>query len=157
MPITKKTTKTTEKKAPAKAAKAEKKVVGSGTYLGAVGRRKTAVATVKLWIAGKGEIAVNDVDFKEYFGNWDMQEQLLAPLKTAGLDKADIAVRVSGGGLRGQADAARLGISRAILKYNEELRKPLRAQGFLTRDPRKKERKKPGLRRARKSAQWSKR
>jgi small subunit ribosomal protein S9 len=172
MPTTKKTTKKDEgeEKKPAKTAapkaakpaktaapKAEKKPSASGEYNGAVGRRKSAVATVKLWVKGDGTILVNGFAHNKYFKVFELQEALKAPLKAVGLDEASVVIRTSGGGPRGQAEAARLGISRALLKVNEEFRKTLKKMGFLTRDPREKERKKPGLRRARKAAQWSKR
>jgi small subunit ribosomal protein S9 len=147
-------------KAPAKKPVAAKKLAAArteGTYLGAVGRRKTAVATVKLWISGDGAILVNGADYKEYFKLEEEQADVLAPLKAVGLESAHVEIRCSGGGPRGQAEAARLGVTRALLKENPEFRLTLKPLGFLTRDPREKERKKPGLRRARKAPQWSKR
>jgi len=127
-------------------------------YIYAVGRRKTASAQVRLFPKGKGEIIVNGKKYNEYFPSLLQSDKLLHPLKTAGLEgKADVTVVVKGGGLNGQAEAVRLGIARALVKLDEENKKAMRAEGFLTRDPRKKERKKPGLRKARRAPQWSKR
>ncbi|OIO51591.1 MAG: 30S ribosomal protein S9 [Parcubacteria group bacterium CG1_02_58_44] len=128
-------------------------------YYFAVGRRKRAVSKTKLWTDGKKlEITVNGRDFKEYFPVFDLQEAVLAPLRTVGLDGVSkVEAQVEGGGMRGQAEAVRLGISRALLVFNADLRSSLKVEGFLTRDPREKERKKYGLKRARRAPQWSKR
>ena len=128
-------------------------------YCFAVGRRKRAVSKTKLWTNGKKlEITVNGRDFKEYFPVFDLQEAILAPLRTVGLDGVSkIEAQVEGGGMRGQAEAVRLGVSRALLVLNADFRSSLKVEGFLTRDPREKERKKYGLKRARRSPQWSKR
>lgn len=151
-----KTVKTAAEKAAAKKKKAEGGA--NGGYYYAVGRRKRATATAKIWMNGNGEITVNDKEFDKYFPVGDQMEALLAPLKAVGLDKkVKVVIRVSGGGPRGQAEAARHGISRAILKIDETYRASLKPLGFLTRDPREKERKKPGLRKARRAPQWSKR
>ncbi|OGL73496.1 30S ribosomal protein S9 [Candidatus Uhrbacteria bacterium RIFCSPHIGHO2_02_FULL_60_10] len=124
----------------------------------AIGRRKSAIAQVKLWLDGKNEIVVNDKQHQVYFPVAELQTVLWAPLKAVGLDgQVRIVVETYGGGLRGQAEATRLGISRALLKLNANYRKTLKKLGFLTRDPREKERKKPGLKRARKGSQWAKR
>ncbi|MGC9031215.1 MAG: 30S ribosomal protein S9 [Minisyncoccia bacterium] len=123
----------------------------------AIGRRKTAIARVRLF-KGKGEILVNDKKFTEYFPVKFYQEIVLSPLKLLKLfDKVKISAILKGGGISAQAEALRLGISRALVKLNQEYRKRLKSFGFLTRDPRVKERKKPGLKRARKAPQWSKR
>jgi small subunit ribosomal protein S9 len=122
-----------------------------------VGRRKTAVSAVKM-TKGKGHIDVNGHKFEEYFTSSITQGAILEPLvKLASKDKYDIVVRLKGGWVQAQAEATRLGISRAMVKESEELRSPLKDLGFLTRDPRKKERKKYGLAGARKRFQFSKR
>ncbi len=127
-------------------------------YIYAVGRRKSASAQVRLYKKGEGEIIINDKKLEEYFPTKDLQGIIHSPMKVVGQgDKLKIWVKVVGGGKVGQAEAIRHGISRALLEINPNFKKPLRKQGFLTRDPRKKERKKPGLKRARKSPQWSKR
>jgi small subunit ribosomal protein S9 len=123
----------------------------------AVGRRKEAVTRVFL-SKGEGKITVNGKDYKDYFPLVYLQNQVEAPLKTVELtDKFDILVNASGGGVKGQAEAAKLGISRALLEVNPELRPVLKAAGLLKRDPRSVERKKPGRKKARRSFQFSKR
>lgn len=123
----------------------------------AVGRRKTAAARVRL-TAGTGTVTVNGKALKEYFTLRLWQEKVLSPLTLTGREKQlDVSVRVLGGGVNGQADAVRHGIARALVRWNEELKPTLRAAGYLTRDPRAKERKKPGLRKARRGHQWRKR
>ncbi|MBP7992543.1 MAG: 30S ribosomal protein S9 [Candidatus Magasanikbacteria bacterium] len=123
----------------------------------AVGRRKTAAARVRL-TAGTGVVTVNGKGLKEYFTLRLWQEKVLSPLVLTGREKQlDVSVRVLGGGVSGQADAVRHGIARALVSWNEELKPTLRAAGFMTRDPRAKERKKPGLRKARRGHQWRKR
>jgi small subunit ribosomal protein S9 len=115
------------------------------------------VAQVKLYPEGKGEITVNGKDIKEYLPVYALQEAVMSPLATVGLEKVKVEAKVSGGGVRGQAEAIRLGLSRALLLINADWRASLKKQGFLTRDPREKERKKPGLKKARRAPQWSKR
>ncbi len=123
----------------------------------AVGRRKTAAARVRV-TPGKGAITINGRDLKDYFPLSLDQMQVEAPLKVTGLDtRLDVSVKVAGGGTHGQAEAVRHGIARAIIKWDEELKPVLKAEGFLTRDSRMKERKKAGLRRARRGHQWRKR
>ncbi len=130
----------------------------SGKYFYAVGRRKRAVATVRVYEKGKGQIYINNRLLEEYFPRFEQQKDVLDPLKAVGEDKNhDITIHVKGGGLQGQADSIKLGIARALVKMNSELRETLKKLGFLRRDPRKKERKKPGLKRARRAPQWSKR
>jgi small subunit ribosomal protein S9 len=125
--------------------------------INAIGRRKSAVARVYI-NDGKGSITVNSRDFKEYFPNELLQYVVLQPLNTAGvLTSYDIKVNLDGGGSSGQAEAVRLAIARALIKVNPELRPTLKAAGFLTRDPREVERKKPGQPGARKRFQFSKR
>tara|TARA_B100000927_G_scaffold213906_1_gene174321 strand:- start:3 stop:392 length:390 start_codon:yes stop_codon:yes gene_type:complete len=123
----------------------------------ATGRRKTSSARVYL-SKGKGDITVNNKPLNDYFGRQVAQMLVMQPLKLTELDeKVNIKVMVKGGGSFGQAGAIRHGISRALIEYDEELRPQLKKAGLLTRDPRKVERKKPGLKKARKSSQFSKR
>ncbi len=122
-----------------------------------LGRRKEAVATVRLY-PGKGEMLVNDQQAAEYFNNDSLIAVLERPLKLAGQDgKLRVSIHASGGGKRGQADAAALGIARALNVMSEDLRPTLKKAGMLTRDSREKERMKPGLKKARKAPQFSKR
>jgi small subunit ribosomal protein S9 len=123
----------------------------------AVGRRKRAVARVFL-TKGTGSIVINRKDYKQYFSLVYLQNQVELPLKTIeSLDKFDITVNAHGGGVKGQAEAVKLGIARALLEVNPEYRPALKLQGLLTRDARKVERKKPGRKKARKKTQFSKR
>ena len=121
------------------------------------GRRKTATARVYLR-SGKGAITVNDRPLDVFFGRETGRMIVRQPLEAVQLvNKFDISVRVDGGGITGQAGAIRHGITRALIEYDETLRKPLRAAGFVTRDAREVERKKVGHRKARRSGQYSKR
>ena len=123
----------------------------------ATGRRKTSSARVYLK-KGKGNISVNDRTLNEYFGRKVAQMLVMQPLELLDLsEKIDVNVKVKGGGSFGQAGAIRHGISRALTSYDEEFRPQLKKAGLLTRDPRRVERKKPGLVKARKSKQFSKR
>ena len=123
----------------------------------AVGRRKEAVTRVFL-SKGDGKITINDKDYKEYFSLAYLQNQVVAPLKAIeATDKFDIKINAAGGGIKGQAEAAKLGIARALLEVNAEYRPVLKAGGFLKRDPRGVERKKFGHKKARRSFQFSKR
>ena len=123
----------------------------------AVGRRKEAVTRVFV-SKGNGKITVNDKDYKAYFPLVYLQNQVEAPLKTTDLlGKYDIVINAQGGGLKGQAEAAKLGIARVLIELNPELRPALKAAGQLTRDPRSVERKKFGHKKARRSFQFSKR
>jgi small subunit ribosomal protein S9 len=183
---TKTTTKTTAKakpaakahpaKAPAKkvekAEKVEKKLekvvvevvekisdkkTSAGDTSRAVGRRKRASARVRISI-GKGEIVVNGQPLKKYFPYFAMQEAIISPLKAMGKENSmNVSVKVQGGGKKGQADAIKHGIARALVAWNTEFKKTLKTLGLLTRDARIKERKKFGLKRARRAPQWSKR
>jgi small subunit ribosomal protein S9 len=129
-----------------------------GSFIPSVGRRKTSVARVRLIKNGKGTITVNGKKFEDYFTTYDLREQVINPLKVTGQETAiDISAKVIGGGIRGQAEAVRHGISRALIELNPTFRKSLKKLGYLMRDPRKKERKKFGLKGARRSPQWSKR
>jgi len=123
----------------------------------ATGRRKTAVA--KVWIMpGTGKIVVNKRPLDEYFGLETLKAEVKRPLeKLNALDKFDVAVSVKGGGFTGQAGAIRHGIARALLKIDGDFRPVLKKEGYLTRDPRMKERKKYGLKKARRAPQFSKR
>ncbi|NBJ16560.1 MAG: 30S ribosomal protein S9 [Dehalobacter sp. 4CP] len=121
------------------------------------GRRKNAVARVRL-LAGNGKYTINDRDLSEYFGKKTLEMIVQQPLEiTETLGKYDLIARVHGGGTTGQAGALRMGIARALLKADESLRPALKRAGFLTRDPRMKERRKYGLKKARKAPQFSKR
>ncbi len=127
-------------------------------YYEAVGRRKTATARVRLFPNGEGQIVINDRPLREYFARESDVLCSLEPLKVVDMEsRFNISVRVKGGGMTGQAGAVRLGIARALLKVDPDLRPVLRKGGFLTRDARAKERKKPGLKRARKAPQYTKR
>lgn len=122
------------------------------------GRRKSSVARVRLFPNGTGAITINGRDIDDYFGLETLKLLVRQPLVTTGSEgKFDIVATVSGGGVTGQAGAIRHGISRALLEMNAEFRPVLKAAGFLTRDPRMKERKKYGLKAARRAPQFSKR
>ena len=122
-----------------------------------IGRRKTAVARIYV-NEGKGNITVNKRDFKEYFPTTTLQYIVTQPLNIAeAIEKYDIKVNLDGGGIKGQAEALRLAISRALMKIEPEIRKELKPVGLVTRDPREVERKKPGRPKARKRFQFSKR
>ena len=122
------------------------------------GRRKSSVARVHLFPTGTGSITINGRDIEEYFGLETLKMVVRQPLNATGtLDKVDITCTVTGGGVTGQAGAIRHGVARALLEMNPEFRPTLKAAGFLTRDPRMKERKKYGLKAARRAPQFSKR
>lgn len=126
-------------------------------YIETIGRRKTATARVRLY-PGTGEIVVNDKPMEQYFGRALDQMILRQPLNLTGTAATyNISVHVNGGGEGGQASAVRLGIARALCEYDGNFRAALKSAGFLTRDSRAKERKKPGLKRARKAPQYTKR
>lgn len=125
--------------------------------INAVGRRKAAVARVYL-TKGEGNISVNGKSYKEYFPQIHVQEKVMEPFATLSVENLyDLTVNVDGGGFKGQAEAVRMAISRALIKLNEDFRKPLKEKKLLTRDARKVERKKYGKPKARKSFQFSKR
>ena len=125
--------------------------------INAIGRRKAAVARIYL-SDGKGQITINDREYKQYFPNEILQYVIMQPLHLLNVaDKYDIKVTLDGGGFKGQAEAVRLAISRALIKIDPENKPQLKAEGFTTRDPREVERKKPGQPKARKRFQFSKR
>jgi len=127
-------------------------------YYEGIGRRKAATARVRLYPGGTGNLVINDKDGSDYLPRPGDVDILLEPLTTVGQGKTyDISVHVNGGGISGQRDAILLGIARAIIKIDPELKPALREHSYLTRDARVKERKKPGLKRARKAPQYSKR
>ena len=128
----------------------------ANTGYSAVGRRKKAIARVRL-VAGEGKITINKRDIDDYFGLETLKMTVRQPLVLTGNGKFDVLVNVNGGGLTGQAGAIRHGISRALVKPDPDLRASLKKAGFLTRDPRMKERKKYGLKAARRAPQFSKR
>lgn len=127
-------------------------------YYEGIGRRKESTARVRL-MSGSGAFTVNGKTLEEYFNRVGDPETAVAPLSAVGesRDRFDVQVKVNGGGVSGQAIAVRLGMARALLKLNPEYKESLRKAGFLTRDPRIKERKKPGLKRARKAPTYTKR
>jgi len=137
----------------------EKAMAGVKTrFIEKVGGRKTASARVRLFTQGKKGIIVNDKPYTDYFTTINLQKKVEDPLeKLKCLDKFGVTVIVKGGGPTGQAEAVRHGIAQALVELNPYFKKRLKKSGFLTRDPRMRERKKPGLKRARKAPQWSKR
>ncbi|MBL8147997.1 MAG: 30S ribosomal protein S9 [Anaerolineae bacterium] len=127
-------------------------------YYEGIGRRKEASARVRLYPGGTGNIVINDKDGSDYISREGDMGILLQPLTILGWERTyDVSVHVNGGGVTGQRDAIRLGIARALLKIDADTRPQLRANGLLTRDARAKERKKPGLKRARKAPTYTKR
>jgi small subunit ribosomal protein S9 len=167
---TKKTAKKTETAAPHKVAHKEapkekkeavevkEEISGSkGKYIKAIGRRKTAAALIRIYLSGKGEFTVNGKPVEKYF-DADRAAIALQPLKLTGLGKDfNISVLAKGGGVNSQAEATRHGLARVLILLDPELDGAIRAKGWLTRDSRKVERKKPGLKKARRAPQWSKR
>lgn len=142
----------------AEGAEGEDKFPVSSKYYEAVGRRKTAMARVRMWTKGEREIVVNDKLYTQYFSTIDLQQAADAALrKMKCQDKFRVVALVRGGGISAQAEAVRHGISRALVLFNADFRKRLKKAGYLTRDPRMRERKKFGLKRARKGPQWAKR
>lgn len=129
-----------------------------GKFTNAVGRRKTSTARVRLYKGGEGLITINGVEADKYFAEEELFSIIGQPLKLAGLIKDfNISVNIAGGGKKGQAEAVRHGIVGALLKINPDLRALFKVKGWITRDARKKERKKPGLKKARRAPQWAKR
>jgi small subunit ribosomal protein S9 len=129
-----------------------------GKYIGSIGRRKTSQAQVRLYKSGEGLIAINGLKANQYFKEEELLAIINQPLKLVGLAKDfNLSANVNGGGKKCQAEAVRHGIARALLEVNPELRPSLKTKGWITRDARKKERKKPGLKKARRAPQWAKR
>ncbi len=130
-----------------------------GRYYQGTGRRKTAVARVRIYPGGQGDVVVNGRTLQEHFGPRALYEKMiLEPLRLVNMDRQlNVSVKVMGGGVTGQAGAIRFGLARALVMMDENLRLPLKKGGVLTRDPRVKERKKPGLKRARKRPTYTKR
>lgn len=128
-------------------------------YFEAIGKRKSAIARVRLFNKeGEKELLVNDKSFKDYFPTIELQQIIVSPLERMDcLGQLGVKVKVSGGGLHAQAEAVRHGIARALLLFSPDFRKRLKSAGFLTRDARTRERKKFGLKRARRAPQWAKR
>lgn len=140
---------------PKAAVSYQKPAAGKNFY--AVGRRKTAVAQILL-SSGEGKITVNELPFEKYFMTEDLRTVALQPLSVTGLNNAlSVRSKIHGGGIHAQAESLRHAIARGIVLFNPETRRLLKKQGFLTRDSRIKERKKPGLKRARRAPQFSKR
>ena len=128
-------------------------------YYEGIGRRKTSISRVRITkIAKNSEIVINNRALKDFFNTEELISVVMAPLEAVSMQKEFvISIKVKGGGQRGQAEASQLGLSRALVKFNGELQRVLRDLDYLKRDPRQKERKKPGLKKARRSPQWSKR
>ncbi len=151
--------KTSAKKAPAKKVKKSR----ARQYYEAVGRRKRAIARVRLFTCRpfddeKGKVTVNEKFYTDFFPTLELQQIVINPLKKMkSLNRFEAIVKVKGGGLRGQAEAIRHGLSRTLVKFNPDFSKKLKRAGYLRRDSRKKERKKPGLKKARRAPQWRKR
>jgi small subunit ribosomal protein S9 len=130
----------------------------SAQYYEGIGRRKSASARVRLYPGGTGKIVINDKDGRDYLPREGDVEIFLLPLTDLGQENSyDITIKVNGGGISGQRDAILLGVARALLKIDPDLRPRMRSGGYLTRDAREKERKKPGLKRARKAPTYTKR
>jgi len=158
--------KNTEKKKESKKLKGKKekkkgkskKKSKNGRYYEATGRRKTAVARVRIYSQDKEEFVVNDKHYKEYFPTLELQKIATASLEKMNcLDKFKVSVIARGGGVHAQAEAVRHGVARALVEFNPDFKKRLSTAGYLTRDPRMRERKKFGLKRARRAPQWRKR
>jgi len=133
------------------------KEIKTEKYIEAVGRRKTSVARVRLTPAAKNSITVNEKELHQYFPVEEMQIISRQPFLENISEKFAVTAKLNGGGIHSQSEALRHGIARALVKSNEQLRKPLKKEGMLKRDPRAKERRKFGLKKARKAPKWSKR
>ncbi|MBI2635605.1 MAG: 30S ribosomal protein S9 [Parcubacteria group bacterium] len=150
--------KATDGRGKASVDKSEGKEKFKEKFYEAIGRRKTATARVRIWPNSKNkEITINDKNFSEYFKEKGMQETAVQPFEKSSSALSKMSAKVYGGGLRAQSQAIRHGLSRALVLLNPELKSILKTLGFLTRDSRMKERKKPGLKGARRAPQWSKR
>jgi small subunit ribosomal protein S9 len=135
-----------------------KKTTATDKFISAIGRRKTAVAQVRMFEKGEGKIEINGVLSEDYFKKEEDLNIILQPLKIVSKIKDfNFSILVKGGGYSGQLEAIRHGIARVLVKYDPELKIMLKTSGYITRDSRQKERKKPGLKKARKAPQWSKR
>ena len=132
-------------------------MAGDGKFYYGVGRRKTASAQVRIYPQGDGAIVINGKPLDEFFPRAVDQDRVRGPLEAVGMGGVNVTALVRGGGITGQSGAVMLGVARALVLGDDGLRGPLKAGGFLTRDPREKERKKPGLKRARKAPQYTKR
>jgi len=167
-------TKTKKEKKPAKkiarkttkrpSEKPKKKVViKTGRYYEAVGRRKRSTARVRLFTCSpfedeQGKVLVNDKSYIDFFPTSRLQQIVISPLKKMkSINRFEVTIKVVGGGILGQAEAIRHGLARTLVKFNPDFSKKLKRAGYLRRDPREKERKKPGLKKARRAPQWSKR
>lgn len=156
MPITK--TRTVKKPAKAAGKEPKQEPVAKDRYIEAVGRRKTSIARVRIAPQKAQNILVNAKPFESYFQDKELRTIINSPLEKAGISETfDISVLVKGGGIRSQAEAVRHGLARALVEYQGGLRSVLKTYSYLTRDPRMRERKKFGLRRARRARQWRKR
>lgn len=150
-------------KSEAKSSQTQKKLNKDKRYYEAVGRRKRATARVRLFTcrpfeSQKAEIEVNGKSYTDFFPILELQQLVVSPLqKMKSVNRFRVTVRVKGGGIRGQAEAIRHGLARALVKFNPDFSKKLKRAGFLRRDPREVERKKPGLKKARRAPQWRKR
>jgi small subunit ribosomal protein S9 len=130
----------------------------SDRYFEAVGRRKTAVCRLRLFTRGEKEIIINEKSYKDYFPDFELQQIVISPLEKMNCQgRFRILAKVKGGGFHSQAEAVRHALARALVLFNPNFRKRLKSAGFLTRDPRMRERKKFGLKRARRAPQWQKR
>jgi small subunit ribosomal protein S9 len=129
-----------------------------GVYYEGIGRRKEASARVRIFPGGTGKVVINEKEGADFLPRLGDLDKALSPLRLVGAEAAyDVSVHVNGGGISGQTSALLLGVARALVKVDPELRSQMRKAGFMTRDPRVKERKKPGLRRARKAPTYTKR
>lgn len=171
--VKKKTAKKTTRPAKAVTKKAKKKTVTKKEkekkdlkekkYFEAVGRRKKAIARVRLFSCSpfegeRGKIEINGKPYDKFFPTQQLQNIIESSLKKMkSINRFTVTIKIRGGGIKGQAEAARHGIARALISFNADFRKKLKRAGYLKRDPRKKERKKPGLKKARRAPQWKKR
>ena len=138
--------------------KTEEPIKFKGKFIPALGKRKTAAAQVRLYKNGKGVIVINQQKINQYFSVVLLRNIVNQPLKLTGhLRDLNISILVRGGGKKAQAEAVRHGIVRGLIKFDKELKPSFKSKGWMTRDARKKERKKPGLKKARRAPQWSKR
>jgi small subunit ribosomal protein S9 len=150
-----KTKKTIKDNSSLKGKEAEKR---TDQFFSAIGKRKTSAARVRLFLSDKADFIINNKPYNSYFPNFELQQIARAALdKVEQFGKLAVSVVVRGGGIKSQAEAVRHGIARALVKFNPDFRRILKHAGFLTRDPRMRERKKFGLKRARRAPQWQKR